>query len=72
MKKKKILLTGASGTIGKKIFRELISRSKKYKLTLLLRPSRKNKRQFKSWKDITDIIWGNIQNYEDVKFLRKI
>ena len=66
MKKKKILLTGASGTIGKEIFRELISRSKKYEITLFLRPSRKNKRQFKSWKQDIDIIWGNIQNNEDI------
>lgn len=67
MKKKKILLTGASGTIGKEIFRELISRSRNYELSLLLRPSHKNKKLFKSYKETVDIIWGNIQNYEDVK-----
>ncbi|MCK4380975.1 MAG: NAD(P)-dependent oxidoreductase [Candidatus Lokiarchaeota archaeon] len=67
MKKKKILLTGASGTIGKEIFRELFSRSKKYELCLLLRPSHKNKKLFRSYKETVDVIWGNIHNYEDVK-----
>ncbi|MFX1316655.1 MAG: NAD-dependent epimerase/dehydratase family protein [Promethearchaeota archaeon] len=67
MKKKKILLTGASGTIGKEIFRKLISQSRKYEIYLLLRPSHKNKKLFKSYKGIVDIIWGDIQNFEDVK-----
>ena len=64
MKKKKLLLTGASGTIGRELFRELIFQ--KFEITLLLRPSRKNIRQFKSFKNVIDIIWGNIQNSEDV------
>jgi len=67
MKKKNILLTGASGTIGKEILRELVSQTKEYELCLLVRPSRKNKKLFRSYKDIVDIIWGNVQNYEDVK-----
>ncbi|MFX1419238.1 MAG: NAD-dependent epimerase/dehydratase family protein [Promethearchaeota archaeon] len=67
MKKKNILLTGASGVIGKEILREFISQSENYELRLLLRPSRKNKKYFKSYRDSLDIIWGNIQNFEDVK-----
>jgi nucleoside-diphosphate-sugar epimerase len=67
MIKKKILLTGASGIIGKEIFKQLIARIENYKITLLLRPSRKNIRQFKRWKEIVEIIWGDIQNYNDVE-----
>jgi cholest-5-ene-3beta,7alpha-diol 3beta-dehydrogenase len=67
MKRMKVLLTGASGLIGKEVFNELLSRNEKYKLTLLLRPSRKNKRHFKPWNRTNDIIWGDIQNYDDVK-----
>ncbi|MFX0105670.1 MAG: NAD-dependent epimerase/dehydratase family protein [Candidatus Hodarchaeota archaeon] len=67
MEKKKILLTGASGLIGKEIFRELISRKEKYELSLLLRPSRKNIKLFKSYKKTVEIIWGDITNFEDVK-----
>ena len=66
MERKKILLTGSSGTIGKEVFRELISRNK-YELSLLLRPSRKNKKLFKSYKEPIDIIWGDILNIEDFK-----
>lgn len=67
MKRKKILLTGASGTIGKEIFRDLISRNRKYEISLFLRPSRKNKKLFKSYRGTIDIIWGDIQNFEDAK-----
>lgn len=67
MKRKKILLTGASGTIGIEIFRDIISRNKNYELYLFLRPSRKNKKLFKLYKQTTNIIWGDIQNFEDVK-----
>jgi nucleoside-diphosphate-sugar epimerase len=67
MVKKKILLTGASGTVGKEIFKELISRIEEFEISLLLRPSRKNKRHFKPWKKIVNIIWGDIQNYDDVE-----
>jgi cholest-5-ene-3beta,7alpha-diol 3beta-dehydrogenase len=67
MRKKKILLTGASGTIGKQILIKLFCLNKKYELTLLLRPSPKNKRQFKSLEKIVNIIWGDIQNYHDVE-----
>jgi nucleoside-diphosphate-sugar epimerase len=67
MKKKKILLTGASGTVGREIFKELISRIENFEISLLLRPSRKNIRQFQPWKEIVDIIWGDIQNYNKVE-----
>ena len=67
MKKKKILLTGASGTIGKEIFRELLSRSEQYELTVFLRPSRKNKKMFKPWMTSIEIIWGTLLNYDDIK-----
>lgn len=67
MRKKNILLTGASGIIGKEILRDLVSQTKKYDLCLLLRPSRHNKKLFRSYSDTVDIIWGNIHSYEDVK-----
>jgi len=67
MEKEKVLLTGSSGTIGKEIFKELISRVSKYEISLLLRPSRKNKKLFKSYNGIVDIIWGDILNLEDVE-----
>jgi len=67
MGKKKILLTGASGTVGKEVFKELLSRTKEYEVTLFLRGSRKNKKLFNRYLDKIRIIWGTLQNYEEVK-----
>jgi nucleoside-diphosphate-sugar epimerase len=67
MAKKKILLTGASGTIGKEIFKELLKRNNTYEISLFLRRSRKNKKLFNRNTDKVRIFWGALQNYEDVK-----
>ena len=67
MIKKKVLLTGASGTIGKEIFKELLSRINEYEICLFLRGSRKNKKLFNRYKDKIRIFWGTLQNYEEVK-----
>ncbi|MFX1391860.1 MAG: NAD-dependent epimerase/dehydratase family protein [Promethearchaeota archaeon] len=67
MKKKKILLTGASGTVGKEIFKELISRIERFEISLFLRSSRKNRKNFQPWEKTLDIIWGDIQNYDEVE-----
>jgi len=67
MVKKKILLTGASGTVGKEIFKELLSRADDYEVSLFLRGSRKNKKLFNRYLDKVRITWGTLQNYEQVK-----
>ena len=67
MGKKKVLLTGASGTIGKATFKELLKRANQYDISLFLRASRKNKKLFKPYYGKVKIFWGTIQNYEEVK-----
>jgi UDP-glucose 4-epimerase len=67
MQNKKILLTGASGTIGIEIFNLLWERRKDYEITLLLRKSKKNVKQFKRFESEIKIIWGDLLNYDDVK-----
>jgi len=67
MIKKKILLTGASGTVGKEVFKELLSRINEYDITLFLRGSPKNKKLFKSYVDRIKIFWGILQNFPEVK-----
>jgi len=67
MVKKKILLTGASGTVGKEVFKELLSRTDKYEVSLFLRGSPKNKKLFKHYLDKVKIFWGALQNFEEVK-----
>ncbi|MHA1670930.1 MAG: NAD-dependent epimerase/dehydratase family protein [Promethearchaeota archaeon] len=67
MDKTKVLLTGASGTVGIDIFKELLSRLDIYDIRLFLRASKKNKKQFIPYSNRVKIIWGSIENYEEVK-----
>lgn len=67
MVKKKILLTGASGTVGKELFKELLNRTNEYEVSLFLRGSRKNKKQFNKFISRIRIFWGSIQNFQEVK-----
>ncbi|MBI9107717.1 MAG: NAD(P)-dependent oxidoreductase [Spirochaetales bacterium] len=69
---KKITLFGGSGTMGFETFKHLWRRRQDCEITLLLRPSKKNRKLFrpyigKSKKDSLRIIWGDGTNYEDVK-----
>jgi len=67
MLKKKILLTGASGTVGKELFKELLNRTKEYEVSLFLRESRKNKKHFTQYIDKVRIFWGALQDYEEIE-----
>jgi nucleoside-diphosphate-sugar epimerase len=77
MAKVRVLLTGASGSMGNAAFSELIKKRDEYDLVLLLRPSKKNKSQFARYVgssrgnnasaegDLT-IVWGDLTNPQDV------
>jgi nucleoside-diphosphate-sugar epimerase len=67
LEKLKVLLTGASGTVGIDIFNELLSRSEIYDIRLFLRASKKNKKKFVPYLKKVEIIWGCVENYEEVK-----
>jgi len=79
--KKKVLLTGASGSMGNAAFLELYQRRDRYDIVLLLRPSAINKKKFVSYEggkstpanrksivehDGLKIVWGDLTSYEDV------
>lgn len=79
--KPKVLLTGASGSMGGEAFKELLRRQSKYDIVLLVRPSKANVKAFKKntnrnslpserKKEIEDkglrIAWGDITDYQDV------
>jgi nucleoside-diphosphate-sugar epimerase len=81
MVKDKVLLTGASGSMGNAAFLELLKRKNKYDIVLLLRSSNKNRKYFAQFLDpknhnskseyLTEynglkIVWGDITNREDV------
>ena len=65
--RKRVLLTGASGSMGREAFRILWERRAEFEITLLLRPSRKNRLAFRKYQDELRIIWGDIRNKSDVE-----
>ena len=44
MNKKTVFLTGATGTMGKAGLKELLHRTDRFNITLLVRPSKRNKK----------------------------
>ena len=80
--KKKVLLTGASGSMGYAAFQELWKRKDRYDIVLLLLPDRTGKKLFKPFesemgirsiqgKGVVEnsglkIVWGDLTDYDDV------
>jgi nucleoside-diphosphate-sugar epimerase len=58
-----VLLTGASGTVGKDVFKELLDRKEEYNISLLLRGSKKNRKLFRNI-DTVKIYWGSLHEYD--------
>ncbi|MBY9021407.1 MAG: NAD(P)-dependent oxidoreductase [Candidatus Lokiarchaeota archaeon] len=67
MVRKKILLTGASGTVGKAVFKILLEKTNQYEISLFLRGSSKNRKLFKPYADRVNLFWGTLQNVIEVK-----
>ena len=68
MEKKTIALTGASGTMGFQGSQEFYQRKERFHTKLLLRDSKKNRKQFRSYlhDPAVCIVWGDLTCYEDV------
>jgi len=66
--KRRVLLTGASGSMGGEAFKELLRRRDRYDIVLLLRPDRREKRQFSQYENQEGIkvVWGDVRNADDV------
>jgi nucleoside-diphosphate-sugar epimerase len=66
--KKRVLLTGASGSMGGEAFKELLRRRDKYDIVLLLRPSKKNKKVFARYEgqEGIKVVWGDLCSADDV------
>lgn len=69
MTRPRVLLTGASGSMGHEAFLELMRRTDRYDTRLLLRPSKVNKKMFAPWagERALEIVWGDITDAADVK-----
>lgn len=68
MRKKNIFLTGATGVMGGEGLKQLLKRRDKFDITLLIRPSKKNKEKMADFENEhgVKIIWGDFTNYDDV------
>ena len=64
--KKRIFLTGATGTMGWAGLHELLKFPDLYDVAVLARPSRKNQRKLAPLADKIRVVWGDLVNYEDV------
>lgn len=67
--KKNIFLTGATGVMGSAGLHQLLQHSDLYDVTVLVRPSSKNKRCMKSLlrqHSSLKVIWGDLLNFDDV------
>lgn len=66
--KKRVFLTGATGVMGNAGLQELIKLRDQLDITLLVRPSLKNRRKMRPYAKIEGvrIVWGDLTCYEDV------
>ena len=64
-----VFLTGASGGMGKEVMKEILTRSDRFILRILVRPSQKNKDMMKDFENnpALEIVWGDMTNYENVR-----
>ncbi len=65
--KKRVFLTGATGTMGSAGLHEFLQRLDRFDITVLVRPSKKNKKKLQSFSDKINIVWGDLTNYDDVE-----
>lgn len=66
MMKKRVFITGATGTMGWAGLQEFMQRLDRFDITVLARPSKKNKEKLASYADRIRIVWGDLTKYEDV------
>ena len=63
-----IFITGATGTMGFAGLKELLAHQEEfgYRIRVLARPSRKNRKKLKPYLDNIETIWGNLMDFDDV------
>ena len=64
--KTKVLLTGASGTVGNEILKHLNALRNQFEITVFDVKSSKSKKKFKPFKKEINIVYGNICNDNDL------
>ncbi len=67
-KRKRVLLTGPTGVMGRKSLQELAARPDNYDLTVLSRPGRKNRKILDPFIEKgVKVVWGDLTNPTDVE-----
>lgn len=66
MHKKNIFLTGATGIMGWAGLQELLTRTDRFNITVLARPSKVNRQKLAPYENQIRIIWGDLTCYEDI------
>ena len=64
--RKKILLTGASGTVGYEVLKQLCEIKNKYEVTVFDIKSGKAIKKFKPFNKEINIVYGNLNNNDDL------
>ncbi len=66
--KKNVFLTGATGIMGGAGLEELMKRRDRFDITLLVRPSKENRKKMKPFENEEGvrIVWGDLTKYDDV------
>lgn len=69
MIKKRILLTGATGTMGHEGLKQLCTQKDRFDIVILALPTPKDRKILKKYKHHSNItiVWGDLTNIEDVK-----
>lgn len=69
MAKKRVCVTGATGTMGMATLREFYDRTDRFDITILARPGKKNERKLAPFlaREGFSVVWGDLTNLDDVK-----
>lgn len=66
--KKLVFVTGATGIMGQETMKQLLSRSSRFKVRILARPSEKNRVLLKKYMcPALEVVWGDMADYATIK-----